>query len=74
MEWGEKYLDLYHKIELYYKGNESYSREKIEEFKQKMTMLNQQKKPEYHVFAKLWVEKVMDTEFTYQNEKKPWYK
>lgn len=74
MEWGEKYLDLYHEIESYYKNNDSYNKEKAEEFKQKISILNQEKKPQYHFFAKIRVEKVMDKEFTYQNEEKPWYR
>jgi len=74
MEWGERYLDLYHKIESYYKNNASYDQQRIEDFKEKMSVLNQEKKPEYHFFAKFWVEKVMDKELTYQNEKKPRYR
>lgn len=75
MEWGEKYLDLYHEIEVYYKNNNSYDKEKIEEFRKKIWTINQEKKPEYHFFAKARVEKVMDKEFTYQNEnKKPRYR
>lgn len=74
MEWGDKYLDIYHKIENYYKSNQIYDNAQIEEFRQKISLLNQEKKPEYHIFAKVLVEKYMDTEMTYQNENKPWYR
>jgi len=74
MAWGEKYLNLYHEIESYYKNNNSYDKQIIEDFKDRISVLNQEKKPEYHFCAKVRVKKVMDSEFTYQNEKKPWYK
>lgn len=74
MEWGERYLDLYHEIESYYKNNDPHNKEKTEEFRQKISILNQEKKPQYHFFAKIRVEKAMDKEFTYQNEETPWYR
>lgn len=74
MEWWEKYLELYHEIETYYKSNAEYSEAKIEQFKKWISLLNNQKKPTYHMFVKWWVERTMDKEMTYANEDKPWYR
>lgn len=74
MEWGEKYLDIYHEIETYYKSSEKYDSKVIKNFNDKISELNKEKRPEYHIFAKVRVDKKMDKEMTYWNEKKPWYK
>lgn len=75
MEWGEKYLELYHRIETYYKSYTStYDNWIIEDFNKELSALNIQKRPEYHIFAKIWVEKTIDKEMTYSNESHPWYK
>lgn len=74
MEWWEKYLDLYHEIESYFKANKIYEENKIEEFKSKISILNKEKKPNYHIFVKNLVENTIDKDMTYANEEKPWYK
>ena len=74
MECGEKYLELYHRIENYYKNNNTYDNWIIEDFNKELSDLNIQKRPEYHIFAKIWVEKTIDKEMTYSNENHPWYK
>lgn len=73
MEWGEKYMELYHEIETYYKGG-NYSHEQIQVLKDKISVLNREKKPAYHIWAKKIVDKTMDKEMKYANEEKPWYK
>ncbi len=74
MEWWEKYLDLYHEIESYFKTNNTYEKIKLDEFMNKISSLNNQRKPSYHMFMKGWVEKTINKEMTYANEDKPWYK
>lgn len=77
MEWWDKYLVLYHEIETYYKKNKQswmFEEAKIDEFKDKITDLNQQKRPEIHWWAKIWADKRMEKEMTYANEDTPWYK
>lgn len=74
MERWERYLELYHEIESYFKLNKIYEEDKIEELKLKISLLNKEKKPNYHIWVKNWVENTINKEMTYANEEKPWYK
>lgn len=71
--WWEKYNQLYREIENYYKTVDTYLKEDIDNFEIKIHKLNSEKKPEYHLWIKWYVNKTIKNETTYANEKFPWW-
>ena len=72
-EWGEKYMSIYHKFENYYKLETEFNKNEIDNIIHELNLLNEQKKPWFHFFAKWYVDRTIEKEAKYWNEKKPWF-
>ena len=66
-------MTIYHKFENYYKWNSVYNKDEIDVIVNELNDLNEQKKPWCHFLAKLYVDKTIEKETKYWNEKWPWF-
>jgi hypothetical protein len=75
MSWWEEYLSLYKQVENYFRWQSEYDDKIINKF-----ILSQNKlwkdsnKPNIHFYAKKWVDKTIEKEMKYWNEKVVWWK
>lgn len=74
MEIWEKYMVLYHDIEMYFKTAKNYSVTKVKYFTDSSNSINNSKKPPIHWWAKSRVDRIIDKEMKYWNQKKVWRK
>lgn len=70
----EKYLILYKEVENYYRSNKTYNKNQINIFVKKQNELWELDKPNTHIFSKIWVDKTIENEMKYWNEKIIWWK
>lgn len=75
MSWWEDYLVLYKEVENYFKSKWDYDENIVNDFIKKQNKLwKDNKKPTTHLFAKKWVDKTIEEEMKYWNEKVVWWK